>query len=147
MRSNAGSIDKEIARAGTLPDYNLCAILIACRQTTKRPGASSFIPTAAAVLCVSLSCALPKSDSVDTVQVLDLLQRYGLALGMPHAKPIAGMWNCVPAEAASSTCCGNWPPLHPPARLSQTESSRARWREIFKPRSGAGLTFLTKEKE
>lgn len=36
--------------------------------------------------------SLTKSERADTVQVLDLLQRYSLALGMPHARPIAGMW-------------------------------------------------------
>lgn len=36
--------------------------------------------------------SLPQSERAEAVQVLDLLREYGLHLGMPHARPIAGMW-------------------------------------------------------
>ena len=36
--------------------------------------------------------SLPQRERAEAVQVLDLLQEYGLHLGMPHARPIAGMW-------------------------------------------------------
>ena len=36
--------------------------------------------------------SLTKRERADVVHVLDLLQEYGLALGMPHARPISGLW-------------------------------------------------------
>lgn len=36
--------------------------------------------------------SLTPRERADVVHVLDLLQEYGLALGMPHARPIAGLW-------------------------------------------------------
>jgi phage-related protein len=36
--------------------------------------------------------SLPKKDQAEVLRVVDLLQEFGLSLGMPHARPIAGMW-------------------------------------------------------
>lgn len=36
--------------------------------------------------------SLPKEDRAEVAQVLELLRSYGITLGMPHARPIAGMW-------------------------------------------------------
>jgi phage-related protein len=36
--------------------------------------------------------SLPKRDRAELLRVLDLLQEFGLGLGMPHARPIAGLW-------------------------------------------------------
>jgi phage-related protein len=35
---------------------------------------------------------LPERERSESLRVIDLLEVYGLALGMPHARPIAGMW-------------------------------------------------------
>lgn len=35
---------------------------------------------------------LPERERLEVLRVIDLLEEHGLALGMPHARPIAGMW-------------------------------------------------------
>lgn len=35
---------------------------------------------------------LPERERLEALRVIDLLEIYGLTLGMPHARPIAGMW-------------------------------------------------------
>ena len=35
---------------------------------------------------------LPERERTEALRVIDLLQIYGLTLGMPHARPIEGMW-------------------------------------------------------
>lgn len=35
---------------------------------------------------------LPERERLEVLRVIDLLEIYGLTLGMPHARPIAGMW-------------------------------------------------------
>ena len=36
--------------------------------------------------------SLPERERTEALRVIDLLEIYGLALGMPHARPIEGMW-------------------------------------------------------
>ncbi|RIK38231.1 MAG: type II toxin-antitoxin system RelE/ParE family toxin [Chloroflexi bacterium] len=36
--------------------------------------------------------SLPKKEQAELLRVLELLQEFGLQLGMPHARPIAGLW-------------------------------------------------------
>jgi phage-related protein len=36
--------------------------------------------------------SLPDRERAEALRIIDLLQLYGLSLGMPHARPIAGMW-------------------------------------------------------
>lgn len=36
--------------------------------------------------------SLPKQDQAELLRVLDLLAEFGLKIGMPHARPIEGMW-------------------------------------------------------
>jgi phage-related protein len=36
--------------------------------------------------------SLPKKDQAELLRAIDLLQEFGLQLGMPHARPIAGLW-------------------------------------------------------
>lgn len=35
---------------------------------------------------------LPERERLEALRVIDLLEEHGLTLGMPHARPIAGMW-------------------------------------------------------
>ena len=36
--------------------------------------------------------SLPEQERMESLRVIDLLELYGLRIGMPHARPIAGMW-------------------------------------------------------
>ena len=36
--------------------------------------------------------SLSVHERAEALHVIDLLQAYGLRLGMPHARPISGMW-------------------------------------------------------
>jgi len=36
--------------------------------------------------------ALPAKERAEMLRVIDLLQEFGVKLGMPHARPIEGMW-------------------------------------------------------
>jgi phage-related protein len=36
--------------------------------------------------------SLPKKEQAEMLRVIDLLREFGVKLGMPHARPIAGMW-------------------------------------------------------
>lgn len=36
--------------------------------------------------------SLPEHERMESLRVIDLLELYGLTIGMPHARPIAGMW-------------------------------------------------------
>lgn len=36
--------------------------------------------------------SLPKQEQAELLRVLDLLAEFGLKIGMPHARPIEGMW-------------------------------------------------------
>jgi phage-related protein len=36
--------------------------------------------------------SLPKREQAELLRVIDLLQEFGVQLGMPHARPIAGLW-------------------------------------------------------
>jgi phage-related protein len=36
--------------------------------------------------------SLPKKEQAELLRVIDLLQEFGVQLGMPHARPIAGLW-------------------------------------------------------
>lgn len=36
--------------------------------------------------------SLPAKDSAPLLRALDLLEEFGTALGMPHARPIEGLW-------------------------------------------------------
>jgi len=36
--------------------------------------------------------SLSKRDQAEVLRVIDLLQEFALGLGMPHARPIEGMW-------------------------------------------------------
>lgn len=40
--------------------------------------------------------SLPKQEQAEALRTLELLQEYGVALGLPHARPIAGMWELRP---------------------------------------------------
>ena len=47
--------------------------------------------------------SLPSNEQAEAIRVLDLLQRYGIAIGLPHARPIGGMWELRPGPIAFST--------------------------------------------
>lgn len=36
--------------------------------------------------------SLPQDERSEVLRVIDLLEMHGLSIGMPHARPIAGMW-------------------------------------------------------
>jgi phage-related protein len=40
--------------------------------------------------------SLPKPEQAEALRVIDLLQEYGLAVGMPHARPVAALWELRP---------------------------------------------------
>ena len=39
---------------------------------------------------------LPKHEQAEALRVIDLLEEFGVVLGMPHARPIAGLWELRP---------------------------------------------------
>ena len=42
--------------------------------------------------------SLSSNEQAEAVRLLDLLQKYGTAIGMPHARPIAGLWELRPGS-------------------------------------------------
>lgn len=40
--------------------------------------------------------SLSVDEQAEAIRLLDLLQSYGIAIGMPHARPIAGIWELRP---------------------------------------------------
>jgi phage-related protein len=83
---------------------------------------------------------LPVRERLEVLRVIDLLEVYGLALGMPHARPISGMWElrAGPGRVFYVAAVGRrFILLHGYRKKSQAapqreiETARRRWAELL----------------
>lgn len=88
---------------------------------------------------------LPAHERLEALRVIDLLELYGLVLGMPHARPIAGMWElrAGPGRIFYVAVTGRrFILLHGYRKKSQTapqreiETAQRRWAEAVEREKG-----------
>ena len=89
---------------------------------------------------------LPERERLEVLRVIDLLEVYGLALGMPHARPIAGMWELragsgrifyVAAVGRRFILLHGYRKRSQAAPQREIETAQRRWAEVLEREKGS----------
>ncbi len=89
--------------------------------------------------------SLSAEENAEALRLIRLLREYGIALGMPHARPVAGLWELRPGPNRFfyvAVTGRRFVVLHGYRKQSQTapqreiETAKRRWAELLEREKG-----------